>query len=106
MNYDKELSNNKVTRINVDYSRGDYNGRRGIFVRFDNIEIIHHGNYAIERGCPMDGMSVFCEPMARANAKTLKKWEDAVNRAKETLFELWNAGDRDGILCELGRICA
>lgn len=104
MNFDKEQNDKKVTRISVDYSHGNYGGRRGIFVRFDDLELIHHGDFVIERGCPFDGMSVFCEQMARANAKTLKKWVDAVDAIKEKLFEYWERGQRDAICCELANI--
>lgn len=104
MIFDKELSNNKVSRISVDYSRGDYNGKRGIYVSFDDLQLIYRGDYVIERGCPMDGMRVFCENMKRANAKTLKKWEDGVNSIKEKLFEHWSQGHRDAICCELANI--
>lgn len=106
MNFDKTINDNEVIRINVDYSKGSCGGRRGIFVSFDNFEIIYRGDWAIERGCPMDGMRVFCESMKRASAKTLKKWEEAVCANKERLFALWQANDRDGICAELGRICA
>lgn len=106
MIFDKELSNNKVARITVDYSRGDYNGKRGIFVRFDNLEILNHNGRVMERWSPYYGISVFCESMKRANAKTLKKWEDAINAIKETLFEAWTLDNRGDIYRELGLICA
>lgn len=97
MNYDKENGENKVTRISVQYQRGDYGGRRGIVVRFDDIELIRRGNYVIERGFPMDGMNVFCEEMKRANAKILKKWEDGIERVKDVLFAYWAQGKREAI---------
>ncbi|MBD5381908.1 hypothetical protein [Clavibacter sp.] len=101
MTFDKEINNDNVIRISVDYSRGDYGGKRGIFVRFDNLELIHRGDYVIERGYPYDGMNVFCEALKRANTKTLKRWCDTVNSIKEKLFELWQLGDRDAIVSEL-----
>ena len=104
MNFDKEIGENKVVRISVDYQRGDYRGRRGIFVRFDNITLIRRDDYTMEQWSPCDGFSVFCEAMKRANAKTLKKWEDGVEAIKNKLLDHWRLDQRDAICTTLSNI--
>lgn len=104
MNFDKELSEDSVERISVDYQRGDYGGCRGIVVRFDNVELIRRGDYVIERVSPCEGLTVFCEAMKRANARTLKRWENGVESIKETLFDLWRLGQRYEICTALANI--
>lgn len=98
MKYDKVIGENRIARINVEYSRGDYNGKRGIVVNFDNIELLRRdGGFVIEKYCPIDGLRVYCEAMKRANAKILKKWTDGVGRFKDTLFDYWAQENRDAI---------
>lgn len=105
MKYDKEIGENRIARINVEYSRGDYNGKRGIIVNFNNIDLIRRdGGFVIEQYCPGDGFGVYCEAMKRANAKILKKWTDGIERIKDILFDYWAKGNRDALCNVLASI--